>query len=270
MTQINKTLYIPLYGKALVSRKGILLSDKMAEEIWKTEGFPLQGKSKSKWLAWFMAMRAAVFDRWLMQQMTAQQDAVVLHIGCGLDSRCVRVGCNGHPWYDVDFPEVIAARRKYYTESEQYHMIEGDARKSAWLSAISSGGNAIVIFEGISMYLQPEELRTFLQMLSKHFRSVSILMDCYTTKGAKATKIRNPINDVGVTQSYGMDDPHELEGDTGFLFICEHDMTPPELIGELSGIEKAIFRTLFAGRFSKSIYRMYEFKSGIIEKERSK
>ena len=31
MTNVNKTLYIPLYGKALVSRRGILLSDKKAE-----------------------------------------------------------------------------------------------------------------------------------------------------------------------------------------------------------------------------------------------
>ena len=59
---INKTLYIPLYGKAYVSPKGILLSDKKAEEIWATEGFKLGGKSKSKWLAYYMGIRSAVFD----------------------------------------------------------------------------------------------------------------------------------------------------------------------------------------------------------------
>ena len=34
MTEVNKTLYIPLYGKAFVSRKGIILRDAKAEEIW--------------------------------------------------------------------------------------------------------------------------------------------------------------------------------------------------------------------------------------------
>lgn len=34
MNSVNKTLYIPLYGKALVSRQGIILEDKTAERIW--------------------------------------------------------------------------------------------------------------------------------------------------------------------------------------------------------------------------------------------
>ena len=47
MNEVNKTLYIPLYGKALVSRRGIILKDTKAEEIWAAEQFPLKGKSKS-------------------------------------------------------------------------------------------------------------------------------------------------------------------------------------------------------------------------------
>ena len=64
MDSVNKTLYIPLYGKALVSRLGILLHDPKAEEIWAAEGFALTGKAASKWLAYYMAMRASVMDRW--------------------------------------------------------------------------------------------------------------------------------------------------------------------------------------------------------------
>ena len=33
MNSINKTMYIPLFGKSYVSKKGIILQDKMAEEI---------------------------------------------------------------------------------------------------------------------------------------------------------------------------------------------------------------------------------------------
>ena len=64
MNNVNKTLYIPLYGKAYVSRKGLFLDDKLAEEIWEKEGFALKGKSRSKWLAYYMGIRSAVFDRW--------------------------------------------------------------------------------------------------------------------------------------------------------------------------------------------------------------
>ena len=114
MNGVNKTLYIPLYGKAYVSKKGLFLADKKAEEIWAAESFALKGKSKSKWLAYYMGIRSAVFDNWLRQQMDDREDAVVLHSGCGMDSRVLRVGDNKHKWYDVDFTEVICERKHYY------------------------------------------------------------------------------------------------------------------------------------------------------------
>ena len=45
MNNVSKTLYIPLYGKAYVSRKGLFLNDRKAEEIWEKKGFPLKGKA---------------------------------------------------------------------------------------------------------------------------------------------------------------------------------------------------------------------------------
>ena len=69
MNNVNKTLYIPLYGKAYVSNKNIILRDKKAEEIWEKEGFALKGKSKSKWLAYYMAMRSVIYDEWLEKEV---------------------------------------------------------------------------------------------------------------------------------------------------------------------------------------------------------
>ncbi len=258
MNNVNKTLYIPLYGKAYVSRKGIILHDPRAEEIWAAEGFPLKGKSKSKWLAYYMGMRAAVFDRWLRGQMEADPTAVILHIGCGMDSRCDRVGTRGHLWFDIDFPDVIAERKRYYPENAEYKMLGADVRNEDWLPQVPAG-NAIVVMEGVSMYLSPEELRQTMAHLAAHFASVKVLMDCYTTFAAKASKVRNPINDVGVTQVYGMDDPRTLE-ESGFRFVKAHDMTPADLVDQLQGLEKRIFKTLYAGNLSKKMYRLYEYQ----------
>ena len=75
MNEVNRTLFIPLYGKARVSQKGILLSDPTAEEIWEAEAFPIRGKSKSKWLAYNMAMRARVFDDWTDRMLAVLNEA---------------------------------------------------------------------------------------------------------------------------------------------------------------------------------------------------
>lgn len=259
MDSVNRTLYIPLYGKALVSRKGILLHDPKAEQIWEREGFPLNGRAASKWLAYSMAMRAAVMDRWTVQKLAELPEAVVLHIGCGLDSRYLRIGTEGRQWYDLDFPEVIRERRKYYSETDQYHMIEADMRTGDWKRSIPEGDSAIVVMEGVSMYFRPEELTHLLRQLGEHFAAVYLLMDCYSTFAAKASRYKNPINQVGVTTVYGMDDPKAFAEKTGLRYRKAHSMTPTVMIRQLTAGERILFSNLYAGRMARSLYRLYEF-----------
>ena len=259
MNSVNKTLYIPLYGKAYVSQKGLFLSDKKAEEIWAAEGFALKGKSKSKWLAYYMGIRSAVFDSWLSEKMAEMADAAVIHIGCGMDSRILRVGAKGHKWYDVDFPEVITERRRYYTEDENYSMIAGDASNGDWLNSIPESQSAIVVMEGISMYLSPDELKGLTKNLSDKFRQSAILMDCYSEFAARMSKYKNPVKDVGVSLVWGLDNPESLNsGD--LRFVTEHTITPQKYIDELRGMEKRIFEKLYAGSFAKKLYKLYEYK----------
>ena len=257
MNNVNKTLYIPLYGKACVSRRGIILSDAKAEQIWAAEGFPLKGKAASKWLSFYMGMRAAVFDRWAQEQLKAMPDAAVLHLGCGMDSRNLRVGNESHIWYDVDFPDVIAERRKYFAETANYRMIGADVRNLDF--SVFSGDSAIVIMEGISMYLDQEQLLHLLTNLCQRFSQVALLADCYTEFAAKASKYKNPINEVGVTEVYGLDDPMLLQS-SGLSFLREHELTPAGLIDQLKGMEKHIFKKVFAGSISKKMYRLYEYR----------
>ncbi len=259
MEKVSKTLYIPLYGKAYVSRKGIILRDTKAEEIWAREGFPLRGRARSKWLAYYMGMRSAVYDNWVRAQLGQHPSAVVLHIGCGMDSRYERVGAADALWYDIDFAEVIAERRRYFAETDCYRMLPGNARRPGdWLGQISAERQAVVVMEGVSMYLAPEDLTGLLRSLTGHFAGVRLLVDCYTEFAAKASKYRNPINTVGVTQVYGLDSPALLEKDTGLRFVRELAITPGDMIAHVPRGERGIFRTLYGGRMAGRLYRMYE------------
>jgi O-methyltransferase involved in polyketide biosynthesis len=259
MNSVNKTLYIPLYGKSYVSKKGLFIDDKKAEEIWEAEGFSLKGKSKSKWLAYYMGVRSAVFDEWLKQQMVDSPDAVVIHIGCGMDSRIIRVGTENHKWYDVDFSEVIEERKRYYTETYDYKMIAGDARDCSWLTTIEKKKSAIVVMEGVSMYLTVDEMRNLVDSLCSHFESLMLLVDAYSSFAAKMSKHRNPINDVGVTEVYGINEPQAYQTEK-LAFVKEYTMIPKKYIDELKGFERFVFEKLYAGGFSKKLYRLFEYK----------
>ena len=258
MNNVNKTLYIPLYGKALVSKKGIIINDSKAEEIWNKVGFELKRKSKSKWLAYYMSMRASVFDNWVKEKLSENKNVLVLHIGCGLDSRVERINAKNILWYDIDFEDVISERKKYYKENEHYNMSTGDAKNPEWIYNLPKNADAIVILEGISMYLKISEMEILLKSISNHFNSSYILIDYYTTLSAKISKYKNPINDVGVTTVYGIDDPTILNSNN-ITFIKEHSITPTEMINQLTGLEKTIFKLLYAGKLSKKMYRLYEY-----------
>ena len=258
MDNINKTLYIPLYGKSFVSKKGIILSDTKAENIWEQEGFALSGKAKSKWLAYYMSMRARVFDDWTEKKLVENPNAIVLHLGCGLDGRVNRVNSR-NLWFDLDYPSVIEVRKKYFAETKSYKMIDSDITLFDWVQAVPKGKDAIVVMEGLSMYLADTKLEWLFYMLSEHFGKVELLMDVYTPMAAKLTKWKNPINSVGVSKVYGVENAEKL-AKYGFKFVEEHSMTPPSLIAELERSEQGIFKTVFAGSFANKLYRLYEYE----------
>lgn len=260
MNSTNKTLYIPLYGKAYVSGKGIILHDPTAETIWEREGFKLKGKAKSRWLAYYMGMRASVFDEWTRTRLAEDGQTVIIHIGCGLDSRVKRVGADGGIWCDVDFPEVISERRRYYTEFDSYRMIAADVRDTDFVVSLPEAESAAVVMEGVSMYLREGEMRSLMTALGERYARVSLLADAYTELAAKASRYKNPVREVGVTEVYGTDDPETFSSGTGLSFVHEREMTPMRLINELDGAERAVFRLLYGGRLAKKLYRLYEYE----------
>lgn len=259
MNAESKTLYIPLYSRSFVSKKGIILSDKKAEEIWGSAGIELSKKSKSKWLSYYLAMRSRVIDDWTRAQMDDHTEAVVLHIGCGLDSRIERVGSSHHPWYDIDLPPVIEERSKFYRQTIDYSMIEADATDDKWLNIMPHDKNAIIIMEGISMYIETEAFKALLKRLCDHFEKLHLIVDCYTDFAAKHSEHRNPISEFDVQNVYGINRPEILTEETGLTFVKEHDITPDYLSKELKGFERFIFKNVYGGAISKRLYRMYEY-----------
>ena len=260
MDGVNKTLYIPLYSKAQISKKGIILSDKTAEKIWDAEQFPLHGQQKSKWLAYNMAMRARIFDDWTDSLLKNNPDALVLHIGCGLDSRCKRVKELYHNWNDCDFPEVIEVRKRYYDETGNYHMRVLNASDSKLVKSLPEADEAIIVFEGISMYIKREDLREFFRVLNAKYKKVHVLMDVYTEFGIRASKYKNPVNSLGVTNLYGIDNIEDVLTGTSIRLKEEHTFTPKRLVDELAPADRFFFKMLFTGRIYRKIYRLFELE----------
>ena len=86
-------------------------------------------------------------------------------------------------------------------------------------------------------------------------------MDIYTEFGAKASKYKNPVNDVGVTKLYGRDNMECVLKGTEIDLVKEHSFTPITLVNQLNILERNFFKLMFTGKFYGKIYRLLELAS---------
>ena len=129
LSGVAETLLIPLYIRAMESqRPDAFIKDKRAEELVRQ----LDQESLRKTLAltedfgrMVVILKGREFDRFAQDFLARHPDAVIVHIGCGLDTRFERVDNGQVEWYDLDLPDVIELRRKYLgDEGERYHCQE--------------------------------------------------------------------------------------------------------------------------------------------------
>ena len=120
-----------------------------------------------------------------------------------------------------------------------------DASRPEQIGTLPDCNTAIVVLEGLSMYLTNSQVRGLLQALDKKYRELHILMDVYTEFGVKASKYKNPVNDVGVTKLYGIDDIESIIDGLRIRFVKEHSFTPAPLVSKLAPVDRLFFKMLF-------------------------
>jgi O-methyltransferase len=105
--------------------------------------------------------RAKLIDDAARAFLARHDEAVVLHLGCGLDSRVLRLDPGaGVRWFDVDQEPVIELRRKFYDERENVEMVAASVTDPTWWSQLPDDRPRLVLAEGLLMYLDPEGVRT--------------------------------------------------------------------------------------------------------------
>jgi len=116
LSGVEETLLIPLYVRALESRRtDALLVDERAValvEQWPEDFARIEGLRMDEEDRVAIVLRSRELDRRVREFLARHPDAVVVHVGCGLDARFERVDDRRVEWYDLDLPEVIGLRRE--------------------------------------------------------------------------------------------------------------------------------------------------------------
>ena len=254
----SKTLFIPLLGKAVMSKNNIFLHDSKAEEIISKIDYDFASLKQSKWLLMFMSVRAMIIDELCNKYILEHPNATIIHLGCGLDSRCLRVNQNYSIWYDIDYKNVIDIRNQFYEPDSKYKMIGSSVIDFKWLEQIDNSKNILIVMEGLTMYLSKKEMKELITQISEKFSDVHLIFDAYSKIGVKSSKIKNPVNQMNARVKYGIDKPKDfLLLNKKLEYIATHLIKKDN--NNLSGFTKVIFNNLYCGRISQSLYKIYEF-----------
>lgn len=209
LTKEQETLLIPLYAKAQENR---IFRDEKARQILDSVQYDFQSLKIPEKTALTLRMRAKQLDAYARAFLETNPNALVLHLGCGLDSRCLRVPQTQALWFDLDLPDVIALRRKFYAESDTYHMIASSITELSWMEQISRQGRPVfVVAEGLLMYLYEKDVRDLVLCLHEKFPSCHLVLDAFSKLTADRIQAHPSIQKTGATIHWGIDDAHQIE-----------------------------------------------------------
>ena len=213
--EIQKTMLLPLWGRAQETAKAHpVLVDRAAQELIARLDFDFSGLaagiSPLTQAAW--VMRAVRVDQVIRDFLQESPRAVILNLGCGLDTTFERVDNGQLTWFDLDLPDVIALRRQLIPENPRRHLIASSLLDPAWLQPIQSPGRLLVVAAGVFYYLKRRDVRHFLVRLAGRF-ACQVLFDVCSPLGMRVAN-RRVIHSSGLGAGselkWGLRDPREL------------------------------------------------------------
>ena len=184
---VAETLLITLYIRGMESRRpDALIRDAKAEELVndladsfdRFRQLKIDESDKTT-----IILRNREFDRLAGEFISRHPDAVVVHIGCGLDSRFERVDNGSVEWFDLDVPEVIDLRKKLLgNEKGRYHFLPFSAFDGQWLETVAAHSSRPLLFlaEGVFMYFPEGQVRSLVLKLLELFPGSELAFDGFS------------------------------------------------------------------------------------------
>ena len=203
---VQKTLLLPLWGRAVESKKANpLLVDETAERIIDLIDYDLSGMAQTMdqitQIAWIK--RSLFSDRVIRKFLTKYPEGTIVNIGCGLDTTFERVDNGQLTWYDLDLPDVIALRSKFIEEGDRRKYISSSFLDEDWLTTIQSKANVLFLAAGVFYYFTEEQIKRFLIRLADTFPGCEVFFDVSSPTGVRVANKK-------VVESSGLDEKSHL------------------------------------------------------------
>jgi O-methyltransferase involved in polyketide biosynthesis len=185
---LQSTLFMPLWARAKETKKEIpLLIDCKAVEMIESVDYDFSTLSRNldeiNIVSWISRCRK--YDEIINRFIIANPYGTIVNIGCGLDTYYERAINNSVQWFELDLPDVIDLRRKFFSETSNRKFISGSFLKTDWFNQIDLKGEVLFISAGVFCYFEEVEIRDFLVKIADRFSSSELLFDVTSKQGIK-------------------------------------------------------------------------------------
>jgi methyltransferase (TIGR00027 family) len=172
----DTALWAAMYRAVETERSKPLFRDPYARRLAGTRGQEIAGKlRKQERNAWAWVIRTFLFDHFISEAIAGGANTII-NLAAGLDARPYRM--NLPPalrWLEVDLPPLLAYKEEILRADKpncRLERIPADlsdrtARRKLFERLDASAKNALVITEGLLIYLTPEDARAFADDLAE-------------------------------------------------------------------------------------------------------
>ncbi len=212
---ISETLLIPLWARAVETvRQDAIIRDAQAVELLRKINYDFRKFDKT-WMSQLgVAVRTELLDRAVTEFIQKHPEAVVINLGAGLDTRFWRLDNERMRWFDLDLPEVIELRKRYFQESERCRFIGKSILDRSWVSDLHGSGEAVLLIaEGLLMYLEESEVRSLFDYIAASYPKGEMLLEMLGPWLVGKGQFHDTISKIsGVEFKWSLLNSQDLEG----------------------------------------------------------
>ena len=181
---ISETLLMTLYVRARESqRPDALIRDEKAVAMVHQISCDFSRLRMQRHDEIAVIMRMRKFDHHVRDFLVRNPNGVVVHIGCGLDTRFERVDNGSVDWFDLDMPDVMELRRELVnSECSRYHTLATSVFEDGWFEEVYRYKPRPFLFvaEGVLPYFEEAQVKSLFLKLRDHFPGSELVCDAHT------------------------------------------------------------------------------------------
>ncbi len=262
LRQEEETLLITLCAKTIAAPKGIL-EDPAAWSLLDQIEYDFSKLHVPNGTRSTIVLRAKKIDSVVRDFLARHPDGVVLHLGCGLDTRFTRVDNGQVNWYDLDLPAVIELRAKFFEQSARYHMLASSASDMKWIEQVQAASKPVLVAaEGLMMYLHEADVKALIGKLRAAFPDCELVFDAFSALTARRVGANPALKKTGAVIHWGIDDPIEIESwAPGLRLKEEWFFNQSTDIKKMSLYYRLMFKVMGSFKIAQKAHRILYFTS---------